>query len=91
MVNLRVVFFGTPHFAVPTLQALMAAPDLDVIAIYTQPPRQAGRGKRLRPSVVHQVADENRIPVNTPISLKCNDVQRKFSDLCLDVAVVVAY
>ena len=66
MANLRVVFFGTPQFAVPTLQALIAAPDIDVIAVYTQPPRQAGRGKRLRPSVVHQMADENCIPVNTP-------------------------
>jgi len=91
MAKLRAVFFGTPHFAVPTLQALMAAPDIDVIAVYTQPPRQAGRGKRLRPSVVHQLADENSIPVNTPISLKSNEVQREFSHLCLDVAVVVAY
>ena len=76
MAKIRAAFFGTPHFAVPTLQALMAAPDIDVIAIYTQPPRQAGRGKRLRRSVIHQVADENSIPVNAPVSLKSNEVQR---------------
>ena len=91
MANLRAVFLGTPDFAVPTLQALMAAPDFDVIAVYTQPPRQAGRGKRLRPSAVHQAAENHNIPVYTPVSLKGGEVQGEFADLGADVAVVVAY
>ncbi len=91
MVNLSAVFLGTPDFAVPTLQALMAAPDFDVIAVYTQPPRQAGRGKRLRPSAVHQAAENHNIPVYTPVSLKGGEVQGEFADLGADVAVVVAY
>ncbi|SVC24829.1 uncharacterized protein METZ01_LOCUS277683, partial [marine metagenome] len=53
---MSVVFLGTPDFALPTLHALLAAPDVDVIAAYTQPPRKAGRGKSLRPSVVHRAA-----------------------------------
>ena len=91
MAKIRAAFFGTPHFAVPTLQALMAAPDIDVIAVYTQPPRQAGRGKRLRPSAVHQAAENNNIPVYTPVSLKGGEVQGEFADLGADLAVVVAY
>ena len=91
MANLSTVFLGTPDFAVPTLQALMAAPDFDVIAVYTQPPRQAGRGKRLRPSAVHQAAEKNNIPVYTPVSLKGGEVQGEFADLGADLAVVVAY
>ena len=91
MANLSTVFLGTPNFAVPTLQALMAAPDFDVIAVYTQPPRQAGRGKRLRPSAVQQAAKNHNIPVYTPVSLKGGEVQGEFADLGADVAVVVAY
>ena len=91
MANLRAVFLGTPDFAVPTLQALMAAPDFDVIAVYTQPPRQAGRGKRLRPSAVHQVAENHNIPVYTPVSLKGGEVQGEFADLGPELAEVVAY
>ena len=91
MANLSAVFLGTPDFAVPTLQALMSAPDFDIIAVYTQPPRQAGRGKRLRPSAVHQAAENHNIPVYTPVSLKGGEVQGEFADLGADVAVVVAY
>ena len=91
MANLSAVSLGTPDFAVPTLQALMAAPDFDVIAVYTQPPRQAGRGKRLRPSAVHQAAENHNIPVYTPVSLKGGEVQGEFADLGADGAVGVAY
>ena len=91
MANLSTVFLGTPDFAVPTLQALMAAPDFDVIAVYTQPPRQVGRGKKLRPSAVQQAAKNQNIPVYTPVSLKGGEVQGEFADLGADVAVVVAY
>ena len=91
MANLNVVFLGTPDFALPTLHALLAAPDVDVIAAYTQPPRQAGRGKNLRPSAVHRAAQGHNIPVYTPVSLKGGDVQGEFADLDADAAVVVAY
>ena len=91
MANLNVVFLGTPDFALPTLHALLAAPDVDVIAAYTQPPRQAGRGKSLRPSAVHRAAQGHNIPVYTPASLKGGDVQGEFADLDADAAVVVAY
>jgi len=91
MANLNVVFLGTPDFALPTLHALLAAPDVDVIAAYTQPPRQAGRGKSLRPSAVHRAAQGHNIPVYTPVSLKGGDVQGEFADLDADAAVVVAY
>jgi len=91
MANLNVVFLGTPDFALPTLHALLAAPDVDVIAAYTQPPRQAGRGKSLRPSAVHRAAQGHNIPVYTPVSLKDGDVQDEFADLDADAAVVVAY
>ena len=91
MANLSVVFLGTPDFALPTLHALLAAPDVDVIAAYTQPPRQAGRGKNLSPSAVHRAAQGHNIPVYTPVSLKGGDVQGEFADLDADAAVVVAY
>ena len=91
MANLNVVFLGTPDFALPTLHALLAAPDVDVIAAYTQPPRQAGRGKSLRPSAVHRAAQGHNIPVYTPVSLQGGDVQGEFADLDADAAVVVAY
>ncbi len=91
MANLNVVFLGTPDFALPTLHALLAAPDVDVIATYTQPPRKAGRGKSLRPSAVHRAAQGYNIPVYTPVSLKGGDVQGEFADLDADAAVVVAY
>ncbi len=91
MTGLRVVFMGTPDFAVPTLGALQAAPDMDVVAVYTQPPRQAGRGKRLRHTPVHDAALIGGIPVFTPSSLKSPEAQAEFAALEADAAVVVAY
>ena len=75
MADLRIVFMGTPDFAVPTLEALQAAPDMDVVAVYTQPPRQAGRGKRLRHTPVHDAALASSIAVFTPASLKSSEAQ----------------
>ncbi len=91
MAALSVVFMGTPDFALPTLDALVAAPDIDVIAVYTQPPRQAGRGKKLRPSAVHHAAEGFSIPVRTPTTLRTAEAQAEFGDLKVDAAVVVAY
>lgn len=87
---LRVVFMGTPDFAVPTLSAIAAAGHR-VAAVYTQPPRPAGRGMEERKSAVHRFAEQASIPVLTPRSLRTADQQQVFADLNADVAVVVAY
>lgn len=87
---MRIIFMGTPDFAVPTLDALVAAGH-DVVAAYSQPPRRAGRGKSLTPSPVQRRAEEHGIPVRTPVSLKDTGVQADFAALDADVAVVAAY
>lgn len=81
---------GTPQFAVPTLEALVAAGH-DVVAAYSQPPRAAGRGKKLQPSAVQLAAEAHGINVRTPVSLKGADEQAAFAALEADVAVVAAY
>ncbi len=87
---MRIIFMGTPDFAVPTLDALVAAGH-DVVAAYSQPPRRAGRGKALTPSPVERRATELGIAVRTPVSLKDPGVQADFAALNADVAVVAAY
>jgi methionyl-tRNA formyltransferase len=87
---MRVIFMGTPDFALPALAALTAAGH-DVIAVYTQPPRPAGRGYKERPSPVHLFAVARGIPVRTPRTLKDPGEQRAFASLDAEVAVVVAY
>lgn len=82
---------GTPEFSTATLQALIDAGH-DIICVYTQPPRPAGRrGLELKPSPVHALADAHNIEVRTPVSLKSEEEQSRFDDLKADVAVVVAY
>jgi len=87
---MRIAFMGTPDFAVPTLDALVAAGH-EVAAVYSQPPRPAGRGKALRPSAVHARAEALGLGVLTPASLKSPEEQQKFAALDLDFAVVAAY
>ncbi len=88
---LRIIFMGTPDFAVPALQALVAAGH-DVIAAYTQPPRPGGRrGKELTPTPVHKAAVALGIAVRHPVSLKGAKEQSAFAALHADVAVVAAY
>lgn len=87
---MRIIFMGTPQFAVPTLEALVAAGH-DVVAAFSQPPRAAGRGKKLQPSAVHLAAQAHGIEVRTPVSLKGADEQAAFAALEADVAVVAAY
>ena len=86
---MRVVFMGTPEFSVPALRAIAAVHD--VVAVYSQPPRQAGRGQKPRPSAVHQAAEELGIEVRTPVRLRDAQAQAEFAALQADVAVVVAY
>ncbi|MEI4485151.1 methionyl-tRNA formyltransferase [Frigidibacter sp. MR17.14] len=86
---MRVVFMGTPEFSVPVLEALAAAHE--VICVYSQPPRPAGRGKKDRPSPVQAKAEALGLPVRHPVSLKGAEAQADFAALDADVAVVVAY
>jgi len=88
---MRIVFMGTPPFAVPTLDALVEAGH-EIVAVYSQPPRPGGRrGRELTPSPVQRRAEELRIAVRTPVSLKGAEEQAAFSALDADVAVVAAY
>ena len=88
---MRIVFMGTPPFAVPALTALMAAGH-DVVAAYTQPPRPGGRrGRDLTDSAVSQQATRHGIPVHCPKTLRAADAQATFAALDADVAVVAAY
>jgi methionyl-tRNA formyltransferase len=87
---MKLVFMGTPDFAVVTLKALIAAGH-EIVAVYSQPPRPAGRGQSLRPSPVQDYAAAHGIEVRTPLSLKSADEQKSFADLKAEAAVVVAY
>lgn len=88
---LRVIFMGTPDFSVPTLRAIAEAGH-EIAAVYTQPPRAAGRrGLELTPSPVQREAERLGLEVRTPTSLKGEAEQRAFAGLQADVAVVVAY
>lgn len=87
---MKLVFMGTPDFAVVTLKALAAAGH-EIVAVYSQPPRPAGRGQSVRPSPVQDYAAAQGIEVRTPLSLKSADAQKSFAELKADAAVVVAY
>lgn len=88
---MRIIFMGTPDFAVPTFEALHKAGH-DLVACYTQPPRPAGRrGLSLKKTPVHEVAERLGIEVRTPRSLKGQEEQAAFAALNADVAVIVAY
>ena len=87
---MRIAFMGTPEFAVPTLDALIAAGH-ELAAVYSQPPRPAGRGKALAPSPVQRRAEAAGIEIRTPVTLRDPAEQDRFAALGLDVAVVAAY
>ncbi len=87
---MRIAFMGTPDFAVPTLDALVAAGH-DIAAVYCQPPRPAGRGKAPTPSPVQRRAEALGIAVRHPVTLRDSGEQAMFAALQLDVAVVAAY
>jgi methionyl-tRNA formyltransferase len=90
MPSLRLIFMGTPDFAVPTLRAILDAGH-KVAAVYTQPPRSAGRGMALRKSPVQQTAEQAGLTVLTPERLKSAEEQARFASFNADAAVVVAY
>jgi methionyl-tRNA formyltransferase len=88
---MRTVFMGTPDFAVPALDALVAAGH-EIVAVYTQPPRPGGRrGKAEVPTAVHARAEALGLPVHTPVSLRSAEAQQVFAAHQADVAVVAAY
>jgi methionyl-tRNA formyltransferase len=88
--SLRVIFMGTPDFAVPTLSALIGSGH-ELVACYTRAPAPAGRGMVLKRSPVHEAADRFAIPVFTPSSLKDDEALERFKAHQADVAIVVAY
>jgi methionyl-tRNA formyltransferase len=89
--SLRIIFMGTPEFSVPTLQSLKQAGH-EIVAVYTQPPRPAGRrGLDLSKSPVHQAAELLGLPVLTPLNFKADEDRETFRSFNADVAVVVAY
>ena len=87
---MRIIFMGTPDFAIPSLNALVEAGH-EVVAVYTQPPRPAGRGKALRRSPIHQCAEALEIAVHHPVTLRNAEAQTDFASLNADIAVVAAY
>lgn len=88
--KLRVVFAGTPEFSVPCLRAVIAA-GVDVVAVYTQPDRPAGRGRKLAPSPVKQAAIDAGITVEQPETLRDPAAQARLRELAPDLLIVVAY
>ena len=88
--TLRLIFAGTPDFAVPSLKTLLDAGH-EVVAVYTQPDRPAGRGRKLTASPVKQCAEQHDIPIEQPLSLKEADAQAQLASYKADLMVVVAY
>jgi methionyl-tRNA formyltransferase len=88
--SLRIAFMGSPEFAVPTLEAILAAGH-EVACVYSQPPRPAGRGKQLTKTPVHEAAERHGLEVRTPENFRAAADKLAFAELKLDVAVVVAY
>lgn len=87
---MRIIFMGSPDFAVPALNALVEAGH-DIAAVYCQPPRPAGRGKADRKTAVHERAEQLGLEVRTPRTLRDAEEQAKFAALAADLAVVAAY
>jgi methionyl-tRNA formyltransferase len=87
---LKIVFMGTPDFSVPALDAIAAAGH-DIVAVYSQPPRPAGRGMAEKKSSVHASAEAKGLPVRTPLNLRQPSDQEAFAALGADAAVVIAY
>ncbi len=87
---MRLIFMGTPEFAVPTLNALVAAGH-EVVAVYSQPPRPANRGKKLTPSAVQARAEALGLEIRTPVSLRNAEAHAEFTALGAEAAIVAAY
>ncbi len=88
---MRIIFAGTPEFAASCLAALLPLAEHEIVAVYTQPDRRAGRGKKLLASPVKQLALEHDLVVEQPLSLKDPDAQQQLANYRADVMVVAAY
>jgi methionyl-tRNA formyltransferase len=88
--GIRTVFMGTPEFALPTMEGLLAA-GLSLVGVYTQPDRPSGRGKQLNAPPVKQLAERHGIPVFQPLKLRLPEVVAELQALAPDLIVVVAY
>ncbi len=86
---MKIVFLGTPEFAVPTVEAL--SKKHEIVCVYTRAPKEAGRGKELQKSPVHEWALAHNIEVRTPKTLRADEEQQKFAELKADIAIVAAY
>ncbi|MDD9911905.1 MAG: methionyl-tRNA formyltransferase [Alphaproteobacteria bacterium] len=86
---MRLIFMGSPDFAVPSLEALLASQH-EVVCVYTQPPRPAGRGHKIQKTAVHQLAEKHNLAIHTPQHLKGEALEELLSTPC-DAIVVVAY
>ncbi|RZK86975.1 MAG: methionyl-tRNA formyltransferase, partial [Hymenobacter sp.] len=91
MTPLRIVFMGTPDFAVPTLEALLALPEAQVVAVLTGPDRPAGRGRQLQASAVKEAALAHGLPVLQPTNLKDVTFIAELKTYAADLQVVVAF
>ncbi|MGI8740561.1 MAG: methionyl-tRNA formyltransferase [Gammaproteobacteria bacterium] len=87
---MRLIFAGTPAFALPALRALVGSPH-EIVAVFTQPDRQAGRGRTLRSSPVKRFAEQHGLPVYQPASLATRDAEQTIATLHAEVMVVAAY
>ncbi|SDZ78110.1 methionyl-tRNA formyltransferase [Rubrimonas cliftonensis] len=88
---MRIAFMGAPAFAATALEELAGRDGFEIAAVYSQPPRPAGRGKKLQPTATHALAERLGLPVRTPPTLRDAGAQADFAALRLDAAVVVAY
>ena len=88
---MRIIFAGTPHFAATALAGLLDAKYEEVVAVLTQPDRPAGRGMKLAPSPVKQLALQHQIPVLQPLTLKNTEIQQQLATFNADVMIVAAY
>ncbi len=88
---MRIVFCGTPHFAVPTFIHLLAQPDIDIVAVITQPDRPRGRGHEISPSPVKEAAIAASVPVHQPEKIRSPEAQDLLRQLVPDCIVIIAY
>jgi methionyl-tRNA formyltransferase len=82
---------GTPHFAIPALQKLLDEPNFEIVAVYSKEPNISGRGHKIQNSPIHNLALKNNLKIFTPKTLRNEEIQKEFSALNADIAVVVAY
>lgn len=88
---MKIIFMGSPKFAIPALSALTESPQFEVCAVYTRAPKPANRGQKMSYTLVHEYAQQHGIPVHTPISLKNDEEVAKIKNFKADIGIVVAY